>query len=132
MATDVAARGLDLPKVELVINVTFPLTIEVCNWLYWNLRISTLTMSGEQDYIHRIGRTGRAGRKGKAISFFTAEDKAHAGELQRVLREAGMEIPQALKDFGGTIKKKSHPVCQYCLGLVMATILMQLCRWGPL
>jgi ATP-dependent RNA helicase DBP3 len=88
VATDVAARGLDIPKVELVINQTFPLTIE--------------------DYIHRIGRTGRAGRKGKAITFFTAEDSARAGELQRVLREGGMEIPEALKAFGGTIKKKVH------------------------
>lgn len=58
---------------------TFPLTIE--------------------DYVHRIGRTGRAGRTGKSITFFTADDKAHAGELQRVLRDAGQEVrsrPQAL------------------------------------
>ena len=89
VATDVAARGLDIPKVELVINCTFPLTIE--------------------DYIHRIGRTGRAGRQGRAITFFTSEDKAHAGELQKVLREANMEIPEGLKAFGGTIKKKTHP-----------------------
>jgi ATP-dependent RNA helicase DBP3 len=90
VATDVAARGLDIPKVELVINQTFPLTIE--------------------DYIHRIGRTGRAGRKGRAITFFTEHDKAHAGELQRVLREGNMEIPEQLKAFGGTIKKKTHAV----------------------
>ncbi|KAA1107265.1 RNA-dependent ATPase, variant 2 [Puccinia graminis f. sp. tritici] len=69
VATDVAARGLDIPKVEFVINVTFPLTIE--------------------DYIHRIGRTGRAGRTGKSITYFTDEDKSHAGELMRVLKDAG-------------------------------------------
>ncbi|KAH7259974.1 P-loop containing nucleoside triphosphate hydrolase protein [Fusarium solani] len=59
VATDVAARGLDIPEVKLVINVTFPLTIE--------------------DYVHRIGRTGRAGKTGQAITFFTVEDKSHSG-----------------------------------------------------
>lgn len=44
IATDVAARGLDIPDVEFVINYSFPLTTE--------------------DYVHRIGRTGRAGKTG--------------------------------------------------------------------
>lgn len=48
VATDVAARGIDVPLVEYVVNYTFPLTIE--------------------DYVHRIGRTGRAGRTGKSIT----------------------------------------------------------------
>ncbi|KAI9604373.1 hypothetical protein KEM48_000494 [Puccinia striiformis f. sp. tritici PST-130] len=87
VATDVAARGLDIPKVEYVINVTFPLTIE--------------------DYIHRIGRTGRAGRTGKSITYFTDEDKSHAGELMRVLKDAGQVVPEALKQWGGQIKKKN-------------------------
>jgi len=55
IATDVAARGLDIPNVEFVINLTFPLTIE--------------------DYVHRIGRTGRAGAKGIAHTLFTTFDK---------------------------------------------------------
>lgn len=59
VATDVAARGLDIPAVKLVINVTFPLTAE--------------------DYVHRIGRTGRAGKEGKAITLFTENDKALSG-----------------------------------------------------
>ena len=45
IATDVAARGLDIPDVEAVINYSFPLTTE--------------------DYVHRIGRTGRAGKTGR-------------------------------------------------------------------
>lgn len=72
VATDVAARGLDIPKVELVLNNTMGLTIE--------------------DYIHRIGRTGRAGRTGKSVTFFTEEDKAHAGELMRILRESNQKV----------------------------------------
>ncbi len=49
VATDVAARGLDIPDVEFVINYSFPLTAE--------------------DYVHRIGRTGRAGKTGTALMF---------------------------------------------------------------
>lgn len=59
VATDVAARGLDIPAVKLVINCTFPLTVE--------------------DYVHRIGRTGRAGKEGLAITLFTEHDKAQSG-----------------------------------------------------
>jgi ATP-dependent RNA helicase DBP3 len=59
VATDVAARGLDIPAVKLVVNCTFPLTVE--------------------DYVHRIGRTGRAGKEGLAITLFTEHDKAQSG-----------------------------------------------------
>eukprot|EP00908_Phaeocystis_cordata_P017211 Transcript_28540.p1 GENE.Transcript_28540~~Transcript_28540.p1 ORF type:complete len:604 (-),score=289.02 Transcript_28540:152-1885(-) len=90
VATDVAARGLDIPDVELVINYTFPLTIE--------------------DYIHRIGRTGRGGKTGVSHTLFTTADKAHAGALQNVLREASQEVPEALLRFGSAVKKKEHKV----------------------
>eukprot|EP00300_Choanocystis_sp_HF-7_P041739 c8525_g1_i1.p1 GENE.c8525_g1_i1~~c8525_g1_i1.p1 ORF type:complete len:494 (-),score=104.38 c8525_g1_i1:484-1965(-) len=88
VATDVAARGLDIPDVEYVINVTFPLTIE--------------------DYVHRIGRTGRAGKSGVAHTFFTAEDKTHSGALVNVLREAGQQVPESLLKFGTGVKRKEH------------------------
>lgn len=88
VATDVAARGLDIPSVKLVLNITFPLTAE--------------------DYVHRIGRTGRAGKEGLAITLFTVHDKGQSGALVNVLRAAGQEIPKELLDFGGTVKKKEH------------------------
>lgn len=45
---------------------------------------------------------------GRAHTFFTVDDKSHAGELQRVLREGGHEVPEALRAFGSTIKKQTH------------------------
>jgi len=87
VATDVAARGLDIPNVEYVINYSFPLTVE--------------------DYVHRIGRTGRAGKTGISYTFFTTDDKIRAGELIAVLQEAGAEVPSELRELGsyGTAKK---------------------------
>lgn len=90
IATDVAARGLDIPKVKLVINVTFPLTIE--------------------DYVHRIGRTGRAGETGKAVTLFTDHDKTHSGNLVNILKAAGQPVPEDLMKFGTTVKKKEHSI----------------------
>ena len=90
VATDVAARGLDIPAVKLVLNVTFPLTVE--------------------DYVHRIGRTGRAGQDGLAITLFTANEKGLAGALINVLKAANQEVPEQLLQFGTTVKKKQHDV----------------------
>ncbi|CAE7064509.1 unnamed protein product [Rhizoctonia solani] len=89
VATDVAARGLDIPEVKAVINYTFPLTVE--------------------EYIHRIGRTGRGGKSGKSITFFTGADheRALAGEFARVLKDNGFDA-EPLKKFPMTIKKKTH------------------------
>ncbi|EJD55371.1 DEAD-domain-containing protein [Auricularia subglabra TFB-10046 SS5] len=90
VATDVAARGLDIAAVDLVINYTFPLTVE--------------------DYVHRIGRTGRGGRSGQSVTFFTGEgqERGIAGEFAAVLREGGVDCAELQKRFPMTIKKKEH------------------------
>jgi ATP-dependent RNA helicase DDX49/DBP8 len=66
VATDIASRGLDLPRTDLVINV------ELSN-------ITPMT------YIHRIGRTARAGRRGRAISFVTEHDVVKVQNIERAI-----------------------------------------------
>ena len=88
VATDVAARGLDIPGVEYVLNFSFPLTIE--------------------DYVHRIGRTGRAGKTGVAHTFFHSGDKLRAGELVQVLKESGQNVPKEMMQFDLNVKRKEH------------------------
>ncbi len=68
VATDIAARGIDVTGIELVINFDLPSTPE--------------------DYVHRIGRTGRAGMAGKAISFALPEQGSDIRAIERVLRSA--------------------------------------------
>jgi ATP-dependent RNA helicase RhlE len=65
VATDVAARGLDVDDITHVINYDLPVEAET--------------------YVHRIGRTARAGAGGDAISFCCAEDRAYLGEIERLL-----------------------------------------------
>jgi ATP-dependent RNA helicase DDX5/DBP2 len=77
IATDVAARGLDIKGIERVINYELP-------------------VDDFQDYVHRIGRTGRAGATGEADSIFTDADRRYAKELTRIMTEAGQPIPPAL------------------------------------
>ena len=65
VATDIAARGLDIAQLPLVINYDLPLVAE--------------------DYVHRVGRTGRAGRAGRAVSLVTAGDRSLLPAIQRLL-----------------------------------------------
>jgi ATP-dependent RNA helicase DDX5/DBP2 len=78
VATDVAARGLDIPNIALVLVYDFPMQTE--------------------DYVHRIGRTGRAGAKGAAHCFFTEENAGQARELVRILEGAEQDVPDALRE----------------------------------
>ncbi len=65
VATDIAARGLDIPHIEHVVNFDLP--------------------QAPEDYIHRIGRTGRAGADGSAISFITPEDALKWRNIQKLM-----------------------------------------------
>lgn len=73
VATDVAARGLDIKGVEVVINYDMPSNVE--------------------DYVHRIGRTGRAGQSGKAIAFLNEKNKPVVKHLMKLLKENKQEVP---------------------------------------
>ena len=78
VATDVAARGLDIPNVVHVINYDFPGDID--------------------DYVHRIGRTGRAGHNGLATSFLNDRSNSKAvQDLAEIFAESGIERPRWLE-----------------------------------
>mmetsp|Transcript_16840 Transcript_16840/g.25322 ORF Transcript_16840/g.25322 Transcript_16840/m.25322 type:complete len:552 (+) Transcript_16840:58-1713(+) len=81
VATDVAARGLDVKDIEVVINYDLP----------------PGKSSGIEDYVHRIGRTARGSRTGIAHSFFTPEDIHCARDLVGVLERAGQVVPPELR-----------------------------------
>uniref|UniRef100_A0A5B6Z850 RNA helicase n=1 Tax=Davidia involucrata TaxID=16924 RepID=A0A5B6Z850_DAVIN len=78
VATDVAARGLDIKDIRVVINYDFP--------------------TGVEDYVHRIGRTGRAGATGVAYTFFCDQDAKHASDLIKVLEGANQRVPSEIRD----------------------------------
>jgi ATP-dependent RNA helicase DeaD len=77
VATDVAARGLDVDRISHVINYDVP--------------------SGTESYVHRIGRTGRAGRSGEAILFVMPRERHMLRIIERATRQsiAAMELPSA-------------------------------------
>jgi len=77
VATDIAARGLDIAYLPLVINYDLPLVAE--------------------DYIHRVGRTGRAGRNGRAVSLVSAAESRLLRDIQRLLPAALEQV--AVKGF---------------------------------
>ncbi|MCD8340256.1 MAG: DEAD/DEAH box helicase, partial [Burkholderiales bacterium] len=67
VATDVAARGLDIPEIPFVFNYDVPFTPE--------------------DYVHRIGRTGRAGAKGTAVTLTTSADERNLRAIERLIKK---------------------------------------------
>ncbi|KAK2564693.1 putative ATP-dependent RNA helicase DDX46 [Acropora cervicornis] len=77
IATSVAARGLDVKQLILVINYDCP--------------------NHYEDYVHRCGRTGRAGRKGTSFTFVTSEQGRHAGDVIKALESSAAEVPEELR-----------------------------------
>lgn len=72
VATDVAARGLDVPRISHVVNYDIPHDVE--------------------SYVHRIGRTGRAGRSGHALLFVTPRERRLLSQIERATRQSLQEI----------------------------------------
>jgi len=84
VATDVAARGIDVPSISHVVNYGLPMKPE--------------------DYVHRIGRTGRAGRDGLAV---TLAERMDAGMVRRIQQFTTQSIPVAT--IGGLEPKRANP-----------------------
>lgn len=101
VATDIAARGIDVTGIELVVNYDLP--------------------SHSEDYVHRIGRTGRAGRAGKAVSFATFDQRADIRSIEQLIRTSipikplPPQVPDPMPPLKSTIErsqqapKQSHP-----------------------
>jgi len=97
VATDIAARGIDIPLLPHVINFELP--------------------NVPEDYVHRIGRTGRAGAKGEAISLVCSEETEYQKEIEKILKQKlKTEVIEGYEptDTAGpkraaTQKKKSKP-----------------------
>ena len=77
VATSVAARGLDVKQLKLVVNYDAPNHLE--------------------DYVHRAGRTGRAGNTGTAVTFLTDEQERYSVDIAKALKQSGQEVPEPVQ-----------------------------------
>ncbi|KYO20296.1 probable ATP-dependent RNA helicase DDX46 [Alligator mississippiensis] len=84
VATSVAARGLDVKQLMLVVNYSCP--------------------NHYEDYVHRAGRTGRAGNKGFAYTFITEDQARYAGDIIKALELSGNPVPAELEKLWGDFK----------------------------
>jgi ATP-dependent RNA helicase RhlE len=96
VATDIAARGIDVDGISHVVNYDFPMQSE--------------------DYVHRIGRTGRAHAVGDAISFVTREDQGELRALERFIgrgivrkKAEGFNYNAAPPQFESAEPERRHP-----------------------
>ena len=88
VATDIAARGIDIEDLPHVVNYEIP--------------------NVPEDYVHRIGRTGRAGKEGQAVSLVCLDEEGFMMEIERFTRQ---EIPvQMLEGFGPEPGEKAEPI----------------------
>jgi ATP-dependent RNA helicase DDX46/PRP5 len=86
IATSVAARGLDVKGLNLVVNYDCP--------------------NHKEDYVHRVGRTGRAGNKGTAFTFITSEQERYSSDIVDALRASGADIPADLMAMASLFREK--------------------------
>ncbi len=84
IATDVSARGIDIPNVEYVVNYDLP--------------------ESPEHYVHRVGRTGRGSMKGQAISFCSSEEKEQLKEIEDDLGKPINRLEISKRDYALTIK----------------------------
>ena len=87
VATDVAARGLDIDQLPMVINYEIP--------------------SAPEDYVHRIGRTGRAGASGAAISFVSPEEEKYLVEIEKLIKHAITKDEAIIEKSSSSYKSES-------------------------
>lgn len=88
VATDIAARGIDIDELPHVVNYEIP--------------------NVSEDYVHRIGRTGRAGREGQAVSLVCMDEEGFMMDIERFTKQ---EIPvQLLEGFGPEEGEKAEPI----------------------
>lgn len=100
IATDVAARGLDISGISLVVVYDFSIPRHPPS-------------AAVESFVHRVGRTGRAGKTGRALTLWSSEDEKAAPEFVRLLEEAGQKVPKELKDIAAWAKpagagRKNH------------------------
>ena len=86
IATSLAARGLDVPGLNLVVNYDAP--------------------SHYEDYVHRVGRTGRAGNKGTAYTFVSPSQRDVIPDMVRALTSSGKPVPKDLRAIANIIKEE--------------------------
>ncbi|KAJ4394719.1 pre-mRNA processing RNA-helicase [Gnomoniopsis smithogilvyi] len=86
IATSVAARGLDVKQLKLVVNYDAPNHLE--------------------DYVHRAGRTGRAGNTGTAVTFVTEEQESCSVGIAKALEQSGQPVPERLDQMRKSWKEK--------------------------
>jgi len=96
VATDIAARGIDVDRVSHVINYDIPYDSEA--------------------YIHRVGRTGRAGRQGKALLFVTPREQRLLNDIERAINKPIKQIdPPSLKEMS---EKRSKQLAEKVIGVI--------------